>query len=230
MKRDRDENPKAQALARLDEKIELARKECETTDVAVVALKEAVAGKIRDDGAGRSDYGAGALAADRAAVVEAERGAQFARDTLQTLESLIPELTIAAAREELGGIDADLTRFDSEALTPALSRFREVWNGMLVVLEETQQVYKARDAMLARFKALVKELPCEEQAATHPSLPFWLRPSFTTVLEKAGVQELRPLREVDFEKRARESWPVEAAAIALRAGDPVNKESLSACA
>jgi len=214
-----------EVLCNLQKKITMAEAEVAKTQGAVSELQEEIKSRLKTDAIGASLYEPEELRKDRQELVKRERAKDFAVETLATLEAVLPEVQLAAAREELGGIDADLTLFDSETLTPALSRFRQMWNEMLAVLQETQQVYKARDAMLGRFKALVKELPSEEQAVTHPSLPFWLRPSFTTVLEKAGVQELRPLREVDFEKRARESWPVEVPESAPRPSDPVNKLS-----
>jgi hypothetical protein len=201
----KSENPKAQALVRLQSKINAAKAELATAESAVNTLRAEIEEKIKADGRGKADYSSEALRQDRETLLVLETKARFGHDGLAVLEGVLPEVELAAVREDLAALDADLTGFDSGTLAPALSRFRQTWNEMLAVVQETQEVYKARDAIFAQFKAMVKELPSEEHATTWPSVAFWLRPGFASVLEKAGVGDsgLRPLKEEYFEPRAK---------------------------
>jgi len=181
-----------EALKNLEGKIAEAQGELKTAAAKSKEFQDGMENRLRDDAVGGARYELRDRATDRK-VLDGLRGEEeVAADILVTLETALPEIRLAAAREQLGALGQDLQAFDQGVLKTALNAFRETWTAMVAAREKVEAYYGQRAAVVNQYMEVRKGLPAPQSSQTWPTASALCSSvGFKRVIEDADFRELK---------------------------------------
>ena len=181
-----------EALKNLEGKIAEAQGELKTAAAKSKEFQDGMENRLRDDAVGGRPYALADRRTDGAILAGLNQEADVAGDVLLTLEGVLPEVRLAAAREGLQALDRDLSAFDQGPLAEAMGAFRTAWNAAVEARLVVESAYGERAVLVNQYMEVRKGLPAPQSSQTWPTASALCSSvGFKRVIKDADFGELK---------------------------------------